>query len=170
MGLLRIRTYPDRVLREKASDVSNITGDLQLLIDDMIETMYAAPGVGLAAPQVGVSQNLLVIDVNSREETQKHPLITLVNPVIVAAEGVSEEEEGCLSLPDFKSVVERAGRVFVKGFDREGKPVEIEADGLLAIALQHEIDHLRGKLILDKASPLKRSIYKKRIFKKGRTE
>ncbi len=169
MALLRIRTYPDRVLREKARDVSNITGDLQHLIDDMVETMYAAPGVGLAAPQVGISQNLLVIDVNSREE-KRHPLISLVNPVIMAAEGISEEEEGCLSLPDFKSMVERASRVFVKGFDREGKPVEIEADGLLAIALQHEIDHLRGKLILDKASPLKRSLYKKRIFKKGRAE
>ena len=169
MALLRIRTYPDRVLREKARDVSNITGDLQHLIDDMVETMYAAPGVGLAAPQVGISQNLLVIDVNSREE-KRHPLISLVNPVIMAAEGISEEEEGCLSLPDFKSMVERASRVFVKGFDREGKPVEIEANGLLAIALQHEIDHLRGKLILDKASPLKRSLYKKRIFKKGRAE
>ncbi|MDA8085779.1 MAG: peptide deformylase [Nitrospiraceae bacterium] len=169
MGLLRIRTYPDRVLREKAKDVSNITGDLQRLIDDMVETMYAAPGVGLAAPQVGISQNLLVIDVNSREE-KKHPLITLVNPVIIAAEGISEEEEGCLSLPDFKSLVERASKVFVKGFDREGKPMEIEASGLLAIALQHEIDHLYGKLILDKASPLKRSLYKKRIFKKGRAE
>lgn len=169
MALLRIRTYPDRVLREKARDVSNITGDLQHLIDDMVETMYAAPGVGLAAPQVGISQNLLVIDVNSREE-KRHPLISLVNPVIMAAEGISEEEEGCLSLPDFKSMVERASMVFVKGFDREGKPVEIEANGLLAIALQHEIDHLRGKLILDKASPLKRSLYKKRIFKKGRAE
>ncbi|MDA8090573.1 MAG: peptide deformylase [Nitrospiraceae bacterium] len=169
MGLLRIRTYPDRVLREQAKDVSNITGNTQRLVNDMIETMYAAPGVGLAAPQVGISENLLVIDVNSREE-KKYPLIVLVNPVIMASEGTSEEEEGCLSLPDFKSVIERASKVFVKGFDREGKPVEIEADGLLAVALQHEIDHLRGKLILDKAGPLKRSLYKKRVFKKGRSE
>ncbi len=169
MGLLRIRTYPERVLRERAKDVSDITGDLQRLIDDMVETMYAAPGVGLAAPQVGVSKNLLVIDINSREEKQ-FPLIALVNPFIAASEGISEEEEGCLSLPDFKSTIERAKKVFVKGFDRQGKPLEIEADGLLAIALQHEIDHLHGKLILDKASPLKRSIYKKRVFKKGRAE
>ncbi|MDA8170888.1 MAG: peptide deformylase [Nitrospiraceae bacterium] len=167
--VLKIRTYPDPVLRGKAKEVTNIDGALQRLIDNMIETMYAAPGVGLAANQVGILQQILVIDINPRQQTE-YPLIALLNPRVVTAEGSAEGEEGCLSLPGFNAVVERAERVFVKGVDREGKETEIEATGLLAVALQHEIDHLRGRTILDKASPLKRSLYKKRALKKSAAE
>ena len=166
MGLLKIRTYPDPALRAKAKEVTEIEGALQRLIDDMTETMYAAPGVGLAANQVGVLKQVLVVDVNTREES-KYPLIVLINPVIASAEGNVEGEEGCLSLPGFTVVVERAAEVFVKGLDRQGKEIGVEASGLLAVALQHEIDHLHGKTILEKASPVKRSFYKKRALKKS---
>ncbi len=167
--VLKIRTYPDPVLRGKAKEVTNFNGALQRLIDNMIETMYAAPGIGLAANQVGVLQQILVVDINARQQAE-YPLIALINPRIITAEGKAEGEEGCLSLPGFNAVIERAEQVFVKGLDREGKPVDIEATGLLAVALQHEIDHLMGKTILDKASPLKRSLYKKRALKKSAAE
>ncbi|MDA8170102.1 MAG: peptide deformylase [Nitrospiraceae bacterium] len=168
MALIRIITYPDEVLRKKTAPVKNIDGSLQRLIDDMIETMYAAPGVGLAAPQVGVSKRLAVIDVNVREgQTEKLPLYVLINPEIVSAEGEVESEEGCLSLPGLTAEAARAERVFVKALGRDGKPFEIDATGLLAIALQHEIDHLEGTLLLDRISPLKRSFYKKRALKKS---
>ena len=166
MAVLKIRTYPDPVLRSKAREVTNIDGALQRLIDDMIETMYAAPGIGLAANQAGVPQQILVIDINARQQAQ-YPLITLLNPRIIASEGTTEGEEGCLSLPGFNAVIERAERVQVKGLNREGKEIKIEAAGLLAVALQHEIDHLHGKMILDKAGPLKKSLYKKRVLKKS---
>ncbi|MDA8387208.1 MAG: peptide deformylase [Nitrospiraceae bacterium] len=169
MGLLKILTYPDPALRAKAKEITDIDGALQRLIDDMTETMYAAPGVGLAANQVGDLRQVLVIDVNTREQS-KYSLIVLINPRIVSAQGTVEGEEGCLSLPGFNVVVERAEQVFVKGLDREGKEIGIEAAGLLAVALQHEIDHLRGRIILDKASPVKRSFYKKRALKKSLAE
>jgi peptide deformylase len=160
MSTLTIVKYPEKVLKEKTAPVRNIDGDLQKLIDDMIETMYAAPGVGLAANQVGVSKQLTVIDVSARDE--KSPLIVLVNPEIVHFEGEIEEEEGCLSIPDYTTVLKRALKVCVKGFDREGKPVEIEAEGLLARALQHEIDHLNGVLFVDRMGRIKREFFKKR--------
>jgi len=170
MSLLAIRTYPEGVLKKKALPVAELNGDLQRLIDDMFETMYAAPGIGLAAPQVGVSRRLLVIDLSLKgEEGKNYPPIVLVNPEIVEAEGEVETEEGCLSLPGLTGAVQRAEKVFVKGLTREGKPLELEASGLLAIALQHEIDHLEGTLILDRLSPIKRAFYKKKIAKKSLT-
>jgi len=160
MSVLSIVRYPDKVLRGKTMPVGDIDGGLQKLIDDMIETMYAAPGVGLAANQVGVSKQLAVIDISLRDENI--PLIVLVNPEIVHFEGEIEEEEGCLSIPDYTTVIKRAIKVGVRGFDREGRPVEIEAEGLLARALQHEIDHLNGVLFVDRMGRIKREFFKKR--------
>lgn len=137
--------------------------ELQTLIDNMIETMYAAPGVGLAAPQVGKSKRLTVVDISSRED--KFPLIVLINPVILTCEGEIEFEEGCLSLPEYTAKVKRAEKVVVNALDREGKAMEIEATDLLAVALQHEIDHLDGVLLIDRISPIKREFFKKRYKK-----
>lgn len=166
MSLLDIKKYPEEVLREKALAVDKVDKEdrnLQRLIDDMIETMYAAAGIGLAAPQVGVGKRLIVIDIGDREEGRG--LIVLVNPEIMLAEGLVESEEGCLSVPQYIANFKRAERVVVRGLDRDGKPVEIEADGLLARALQHEIDHLDGVLILDRISAIKREFYNKRYLK-----
>lgn len=163
MALLEIRRYPDEVLKKKASPIQDIDGRLQRLIDDMVETMYAAPGVGLAAPQVGVSKRLIVFDVSTREES--HPLIVLVNPEIVEAEGTIDSEEGCLSVPHYSAVVKRAERVAVRGLDREGNPFEIEGTNLVARVLQHEIDHLDGVLFVDRLSIIKREFFKKRYQK-----
>lgn len=166
MAMLEIKKYPERVLRQKAAQVESIDGEVQRLIDDMIETMHAAPGIGLAAPQVGVSKRLIVIDVGLREEgEEKNPLIVLINPEIINAEGDIESQEGCLSLPDFITNITRAERVLVRGFNREGIPVETEGEGLLARALQHEIDHLDGILLIDRISSIKREFYKKKIKK-----
>jgi peptide deformylase len=131
----------------------------------MVETMYAAPGVGLAAPQVGVSKRLAVIDLSSKEAS--FTLIVLVNPEIVSSEGSIEFEEGCLSIPDYTVKVTRAEKLAVRALDREGKPFEIEGEGLFAIALQHEIDHLEGFLLIDRISQLKREFFKKRYKKHG---
>ena len=163
MAILEIRKYPEKVLKQKASPVTTFDQDLQVLIDNMIETMYAAPGVGLAAPQVGQSKRLAVIDISSREEN--FPLVVIVNPVIVSSEGEVEFEEGCLSLPEYTAVVKRAEKVLVRALDRDGKPIEIEATDLLSIALQHEIDHLDGILLIDRISPIKREFFKKRYRK-----
>lgn len=163
MAVREIRKYPDPVLKKRAESVNHFGDDLQVLIEDMIETMYAAPGVGLAAPQVGVSKQLAVIDVSSRDE--EHPLLVIINPEIVGAEGETDFEEGCLSIPEYITKIKRAERVTVKACDREGRECVIDAEGLLAIALQHEIDHLNGTLLLDRISPIKREFFKKR-FKK----
>lgn len=164
MALLEIKKYPEKVLATEAAPVTDIDGNLQRLIDDMVETMYAAPGVGLAAPQVGVSKRLIVIDVSHGDE-ERTPLIVLINPVIVRAYGQIESEEGCLSLPGYIASVNRAERVLVRGLDREGNPCEIEGEGLLSRALQHEIDHLDGKLIIDRISSIRREFFKKRFQK-----
>ncbi len=160
MAVLEIKKYPEKVLKQKALPVTTFDQELQTLIDDMIETMYAAPGVGLAAPQVGESKRLAVIDISSRED--KFPLLVMVNPVIVSSEGEVEFEEGCLSLPEYTAVVKRAENVVVKAQDREGNHMEIEGTDLFAIALQHEIDHLDGMLLIDRISPIKREFFKKR--------
>jgi peptide deformylase len=164
MAVLEIRKYPDEVLKKKALPVENIDKDLQRLIDNMIETMYAAPGIGLAAPQVGVSKRLIVIDVSTKDE--RHPLIVLINPEITEADSFIDSEEGCLSVPGYTSTIKRAGRVVVKGLDRNGKPVQVEGTGLFARALQHEIDHLDGVLFVDRMSSIKREFFKKRYLKK----
>ncbi len=163
MAILPIKKYPEEVLKKRALPVTAVDREMQRLIDDMIDTMYAAPGIGLAAPQVGVSQRLVVIDVSTREE--KHPLMVLINPEIVEADSLIESEEGCLSVPGYTAVVKRAGKVVARGLNREGKPVEVEATGLLARALQHEIDHLNGVLFVDRLSAIKREFFKKRYHK-----
>ncbi|HUI44819.1 MAG TPA: peptide deformylase [Nitrospirota bacterium] len=166
MALRAIRTYPDPVLRVKTARVEKIDNSLDQLIQDMIETMHAAPGVGLAANQVGVSLQLAVIDLSSREDDeQRAPLMVIINPEILSLEGAVVEEEGCLSIPDYAEKVKRASKVRVRAQDRTGKPFEIAAEGLLAKALQHEIDHLNGTLFVDRLSPLKKNIFKRR-FKK----
>ncbi|GBE02687.1 peptide deformylase [bacterium BMS3Bbin06] len=166
MAVLEIRKYPDPVLKKKSLPVVDINGTLQELIDNMLETMHAAPGIGLAAPQVGKSKRLIVIDVSTSEES--HPLIVLINPDIVQAAGRVVSEEGCLSVPGYTSSIAREERVCVRGLDRNGKPVEIEATGLLARALQHEIDHLDGTLFIDRMSPIKREFFRKRYLRKLR--
>ena len=160
MSVREIIKYPGKVLREKTHRVTECDAELDKLIDDMIETMYAAPGVGLAANQVGVSKQVAVIDVGARDE--KSPLFVLINPEIVNLEGEVEAEEGCLSVPDYTTVLKRAMKVCVKGLDRNGKPVEIEAEGLLARALQHEIDHLNGILFVDRMGRIRKEFFKKR--------
>jgi peptide deformylase len=166
MALRPIRTYPDPVLRTKTAPVTNIDGSLDGLIKDMVETMHAAPGVGLAANQVGVSLQLAVIDLSSRDnEEQRHPLLVIINPEILSMEGTVVEEEGCLSIPDYGEKVKRAAKVRVRAQDRTGKTFELEAEGLLAKALQHEIDHLNGMLFVDRLSTLKKGIFKRRFRK-----
>ena len=170
MAIREIRKYPDPVLRNKTSRVERVDSALDRLIEDMVETMHAAPGVGLAANQVGVPLQLAVIDLSSREdEGQRHPLIVIINPEILSMEGSVIEEEGCLSIPDYAEKVKRAARVRVRAQDRSGKPFEIEAEGLLAKAFQHEIDHLNGLVFVDRLSPLKKSIFKRR-FRKAAAE
>jgi len=164
MPLLEIRKYPDKILKQKTVELSDIDGQTQKIIDDMVETMYSARGIGLAANQVGISQRLCVIDLSLRE-TNKIPLIVLINPVVVQKEGMIDAEEGCLSIPGYMTSVKRAEKVLVKGLGREGKPVEIEGEGLLARALQHEIDHLDGFLFIDRMSPIRREFFKRRYKK-----
>jgi peptide deformylase len=149
VSLLDIRVLGDPILREETTPVTAVTDELRRLIDDMLETMYAAKGIGLAAPQVGRRERLTVIDVEDGP-------IVLVNPEIVTAEGRTKGEEGCLSIPEIYGDVERAARVVVRALDRDGKPFEIEGRELLARCLQHEIDHLHGRLFIDYLSVLKR--------------
>jgi len=166
MALREIRTYPDPVLKQKTGRVTKINGTIERLIDDMVETMHAAPGVGLAANQVGVPLQVAVIDLSTREEQERrHPLLVIINPEILSMEGSIVEEEGCLSIPDYSERVKRALKVKVRAQDRTGKVFELEAEGLLAKALQHEIDHLNGLLFVDRLSTLKKSIFKRK-FKK----
>ena len=166
MAIREIRTYPDPILRNKTSRVDRIDGSLDRLIEDMVETMHAAPGVGLAANQVGVPLQLAVIDLSSREDSeQRHPLLVMINPEILSMEGSVLEEEGCLSIPDYSDKVNRAARVKVRAQDRTGRQFELEAEGLMAKALQHEVDHLNGLLFVDRLSPLKRNLFKRRAKK-----
>jgi peptide deformylase len=164
MALLQILEYPDGFLSKPVQPVTNITGDLQQTIENMAQTMYHAPGVGLAASQVGLNQCILVYDVSPRDD--KRALHVLINPRIVCQEGEClSENEGCLSVPDYRSDVVRAARVRVEAQDREGNPLTIDAEDYLAIVLQHEIDHLEGLLFIDRISALKRNLYKKRVKK-----
>ena len=161
---LKICTYPDSILRVRSKPIENIDENTQILIENMAETMYSAPGIGLAAVQVGEPIRLIVYDLSHGNEGHKPSV--LINPEIVLAEGSIIYEEACLSVLDFSADVERSAMVKVKGVDRHGNPVDIEAEGLTAICLQHEIDHLNGVLYIDHISSLKRSLYKKRL-KKG---
>jgi peptide deformylase len=155
-----ILTYPDPELKKKSAPVTVINDPLRALVRDMAETMYDAPGVGLAAPQIGVLQRVIVIDVSPKEDEPE--LIVAINPVIIHADGDSYEEEGCLSIPKYAANVRRHARVVVKALNVDGEEVTYRAEGLLAIAFQHEIDHLDGILFVDHISPLKREIFKKR--------
>jgi peptide deformylase len=164
MEPLKILTFPDKFLSEPTKPVENIDEKIQNLIKDMASIMYQAPGIGLAAIQVGINKSLLVYDVSPRDE--KRSLQVLINPRIIESEGTTiSEDEGCLSVPDFRANVKRAASVLVEGFDNEEKPLRIEAEGLLAVVLQHEIDHLNGILFIDRISSLKREIYKRRVKK-----
>jgi peptide deformylase len=164
MEPLNILTYPDKFLSEPTKPVENIDEKIQNLIKDMASIMYQAPGIGLAAIQVGINKILLVYDVSPRDE--KRSLQVLINPRIVESEGTTiSEDEGCLSVPDFRANVKRSASVLVEGVDNKEKPLRIEAEGLLAVVLQHEIDHLNGILFIDRISSLKREMYKRRVKK-----
>jgi peptide deformylase len=158
-----ILTYPDPELKQKSAPVTVITDKIRELARDMAETMYDAPGVGLAAPQIGVHQRVIVIDVAGKDEPPA--LIIAINPVIIHAEGESFEEEGCLSVPKYSANVRRHAKVVVKGLDLNGEEVTWKADGLLAVAFQHEIDHLDGILFIDHISQLKRDIFRRKYRK-----
>jgi peptide deformylase len=164
MAKLKILEFPDPRLRIKAKPVETVDDALRSLIDDMFETMYDAPGIGLAATQVDVHRRLLVADVSS----EKNNPWVLINPVIVAKDGVEVTEEGCLSVPGYYEEVERAEQVRVRYLDRDGKEVESEFDGLLAVCVQHEMDHLDGKLFVDYLSEAKRQRIRKRLEKDRR--
>lgn len=164
METLKILTYPDKFLSEPTIPVENIDERIQNLVKDMASIMYQAPGIGLAAIQVGVNRSLLVYDISPRDE--KRSLQVLINPRIIETQGTTiSEDEGCLSVPDFRANVKRSASVVVEGFDNKEKPLRIEAEGLLAVVLQHEIDHLNGILFIDRISSLKRGIYKRRVKK-----
>ena len=165
MAKLTILEYPDPRLRTRAVPVAVVDDSIRTLIDDMLETMYEAPGVGLAATQVNVHKRVLVADV-TREQNQP---LAFVNPEIVERQGTTEAEEGCLSVPGiFDKLNTRAERVVVRALDRDGKPFELEADGLLAVCIQHEMDHLEGKLFVDYLSELKRGRIRKKLEKERR--
>ena len=169
MSNLKILTYPNNILRQPTKVLENIDGVVQNMIDQMAATMYDAPGVGLAAIQVGWNKSVLIYDISPAE--QGRSLQVLINPRIVDQEGeILSENEGCLSVPEFRADVKRFASIIVEGVDREGRPVKLEADGMLAIVLQHEIDHLNGKLFIDHISALKRQLYTRRIKKKLRSK
>ena len=165
MKIRQVRTYPDAVLKARAEEVTDINGDLQLLIDDMGATMYGAPGLGLAANQVGELRRIIVFDVSPKEGPRD--LQVIINPCITACEGELLHNEGCLSVLDYSAEVRRNSRVCVSGVDRHGKPITVEAEGLKAVVLQHEIDHLDGILFIDRISRLKRGLYLRRLKKQA---
>ncbi len=164
MARLPILEYPDPRLRIRAEPVTKVDAEIRQLIDDMLETMYAAPGIGLAATQVNVHKRVLVIDV----ATEGKQPYCFVNPEIVSMDGTTQAEEGCLSVPEYYDYVDRAARIRVRSLDRNGEPLELDAEGLLAVCIQHEIDHLEGKLFVDYLSELKRERLKKKASKKAK--
>ena len=161
-----ILKYGDEVLHQQALPVGQLTGDVHQLIDDMIETMYAAPGIGLAAPQVGVPARIFVIDLSVGREPDG--LMVMINPSFVERDGMQLEEEGCLSVPEFNATVVRPSRVVVKGLDRSGAEYQREGEGLLARAFQHEMDHLDGTLFVDRLRGIKRDMFLRKIRKLSR--
>ena len=163
MAIRTILRYPDKRLRNKAEPVGVVDDAVRQLCDDMAETMYAAPGVGLAAPQIGVSKRIFVIDIANEGEPSQ--LRTFINPEIVAREGEAVWEEGCLSFPGIHEEIERAAKVTVRALDLQGNTIELHAEGLLAIAVQHENDHLDGALMVDRVSLLKRRMIDREMRK-----
>jgi len=164
MALLPILEYPDPRLKKVAAPVAAVTPEIRKLVRDMAETMYAAPGVGLAATQVDVHKRIIVIDVSE----DKDELRVFINPELLAAEGEAECEEGCLSVPGYYDKVTRAARIRVRALDQTGEPFELGADGLLAVCVQHEMDHLVGKVFVEYLSPLKRARLATKLRKKQR--
>ena len=168
MALLEILKYPHPILKKRSEPVPEIDEEVRKLIGDMRETMYGASGVGLAACQIGVSRRVIVLDVSPMDP--QHSFFALINPEIISEEGEVDHEEGCLSVPDCLEKVKRKEKVCVRGVSPEGLTIEIQGDGILAIALQHEIDHINGILILDRVSQLKREIYRNKLKKEKRKE
>ncbi|MEW5790613.1 MAG: peptide deformylase [Pseudomonadota bacterium] len=164
MALLDILEYPDPRLNRPATPIVRVNKDILRLADDMAETMYDAPGIGLAAPQVAAGQQLIVVDISEN----RNELLTLVNPEIIEAHGIEEMKEGCLSVPGVYELVQRAERIKVRAQDLQGKPLELEADGLLAVCLQHEIDHLHGRIFVEHLSRLKQNLIRKKLTKRQR--
>ncbi len=164
MALLNILEYPDPRLRTTAAPVERVDDGIRRLIDDMLETMYAAPGVGLAASQVNVHKRIIVVDVSDKRDTP----YAFINPQIDLLEGEQETQEGCLSVPGFYELVKRADRIRVRALDRDGEPFELVTDGMLAVCIQHECDHLEGKLFVDYLSSLKRQRIRKKLQKQHR--
>lgn len=161
MAKLEILHFPDERLRTVAKPVEEVDDSIRQLVDDMFETMYEAPGIGLAATQVDVHKQIIVIDLSP----EKDQPLCLINAEIVAKDGIEEREEGCLSVPGIYEKVQRADHIIVKALDRDGNKIEFEADELLAVCIQHEMDHLNGKLFVDYLSPLKRNRIKKKLEK-----
>ena len=166
MARLPIIEFPDPRLRTVARPVAEVDTRIRQLIDDMFETMYEAPGIGLAATQVDVHERLLVLDVS---EDKSYPMV-FINPEILESEGSQVYQEGCLSVPGIYADVKRADKIRVRALDRDGQPFEISADGLLAVCIQHEMDHLAGKVFVDYLSPLKRELVRKKLAKQQRRE
>ncbi len=164
MSIRKIYQYPESVLRQKTEPVATFDNNLQQLVEDMADTMYDAPGIGLAAPQIGESLKLIVVDTSTdREENREY--LAMVNPEIVTNEGTQLDEEGCLSVPDLTATVKRFKKITVAYQDMEGNNQELTTEDRFAVVLQHEIDHLNGVLFIDHLSPLKRSLYKKKVKK-----
>jgi peptide deformylase len=168
MAVLEVLKYPHPILKKRSETVSEIGGEVEKLIQDMRETMYMAGGVGLAACQVGIPRRVIVLDVSPIDP--QHNFLALINPEIVSGEGEIDHEEGCLSVPDCLEKVRRKEKVCVRGLSPQGTEMEIKGDGILAFALQHEIDHTNGILILDRVSRLKREIYRNKLRKEKRKE
>jgi peptide deformylase len=166
MAKLPIIEFPDPRLRTVARPVKEVDTRIRQLIDDMFETMYEAPGIGLAATQVDVHEQLLVLDVS---EDKSYPMV-FINPEVLSAEGHQVYQEGCLSVPGIYADVKRAGSIRVRALDRDGQPFELSAEGLLAVCIQHEMDHLAGKVFVDYLSPLKRELVRKKLAKQRRAE
>ncbi|MEN6585959.1 MAG: peptide deformylase [Sulfuricella sp.] len=161
MALLSILHYPDQRLHTVASPVQQVNAEIRKLVDDMAQTMYAAPGIGLAATQVNVHKQVIVIDISEKHDK----LMAFINPQIIVRDGVAEREEGCLSVPGIYEKVSRAERVTVAALDRDGKPFKLDAEGLLAVCIQHEIDHLQGKVFVEYLSRLKQTRIKIKMQK-----
>jgi len=165
MAILPILTYPDKRLRQVSQPVGEIDDKIRKLAADMAETMYDAPGVGLAAPQVGETIRLVLVDVAAREDEGSRDLQVFINPEILEAEGEQVGEEGCLSVREYSAPVSRAMKIKVRAMNLDGETVEFEAEEFFARVLQHELDHLDGKLFIDRISPLRRAMYKKKLKK-----
>ena len=163
MAVLEIVSYPHSALTRRAEEVEKVDGKTRKLISDMVDTMYANGGIGLAAPQVGVSKRVIVVDVRPYDPSAS--LISIVNPEVVSEKGEILHEEGCLSVPECVEGINRKQWIKIRGLDERGREIEVEGEGMLAIALQHEIDHINGRVILDRMSRIKRDLYKKRLKK-----